>query len=133
MIVAEIIPLATLISILSLISTESISLTNLLPETDYELTFKYTHMLEGLVREEVIDKQNVTTRFPNITLTVNKVTSKSLYYKIDTSTYTIDSAVLRIYVNGEKQNIELPINIVGQIKKESLFNKKHNTYKRIKP
>lgn len=88
----------------------NISLTNLLPGTDYELTFKYTHMLEGLVREEVIDKQNVTTRFPNITLTVNKVTSKSLYYKIDTSAYTIDSAVLRIYVNGEKQNIELPIN-----------------------
>lgn len=88
----------------------NISLTNLLPGTDYELTFKYTHMLEGLVREEVIDKQNVTTKFPNITLSVNKVTSKSLYYKIDTSAYTIDSAVLRIYVNGEKQNIELPIN-----------------------
>ena len=29
--------------------------------------------------------------------------------------------------------IELPINIVEQIKKECLFNKKHNTYKRIKP
>lgn len=88
----------------------NIKLTNLLPGTDYELTFKYTHMYEGLVREEIIDKQNVTTKYPNITLSVNKVTSKSIYYKIDTSAYIIDNAVLRVYVDGEKQNIELPIN-----------------------
>lgn len=88
----------------------NISLTDLIPGTTYDLTFKYTHLKEGLITEEVIDKHTVTTKFPNITLGVQKLTSRQIYYKIDTSSYQIDSATLRIYIDNERQNIALPIN-----------------------
>jgi len=91
-------------------SSTNISLTDLNPGTNYELTFKYTFMEDNLLKEEVIDTQDVTTLFPNITLTGTKVTSKKIGYKISSSSYSIDGAKLRLYINGEKQERELSIN-----------------------
>lgn len=90
-------------------ATTSVNINNLLPNTTYELTFKYTHLSDTLVKEEVIDKHTVTTKFPEVSLSLTKTTSKNIYYNI-TSSYQIDSAVLRLYINNEKQSIELPIN-----------------------
>lgn len=88
-------------------NTTNILLTNLKPGTNYELTFKYKHLDDGLVKEETIDSYDVTTLFPTVTLTGTKVTSKAISYKITTSSYSIDSAKLRLYINNEKQNHEI--------------------------
>jgi len=99
-------------------NTTNTSITGLKPGVTYNLTFKYTHMEDDLVREEIIDTQNVTTLVPNITLTGTKVTSKKIDYKIALSYYTFENAKLRLYVNGVKQNKEISINgnnLVGSI------------------
>lgn len=91
-------------------NTTNASITGLAPGVTYDLTFKYTHMEDDMVKEEVIDTQKVTTLVPNITLTGTKVTNKKIDYKISLSYYTFESAKLRLYVNGEKQANELSIN-----------------------
>lgn len=97
-------------------STTNILLTNLKPGTNYELTFKYKHLDDGLVKEETIDSYDVVTLFPTVTLTGTKVTSKAISYKLTTSSYSIDSAKLRLYINNEKQTNEISVsgnNITG--------------------
>lgn len=86
------------------------SITGLLPGVSYDLTFKYTHMEDDMVKEEIIDTQRVTTVIPNITLTGTKVTNKKIDYKISLSYYSFESAKLRLYINGVRQDKELPIN-----------------------
>lgn len=88
----------------------NLSITDLIPNTVYDLTFKYTHIKDELVTEEIIDKHTVITKMPKITLEAKKITVREVYYDISISNYNIDSAVLRIYIDGIKQNIEIPIN-----------------------
>ena len=85
-------------------------ITNLKPGVNFSLIFKYTHLQDGVVKEETIDTQYTTTLIPNITLVGTKVTSKKISYKIGIFSYGIDSAKLRLYINGERQNKELAIN-----------------------
>ena len=91
-------------------STTNTTITGLIPGVDYELTFKYTHYEDELVKEETIDTHKVTTLIPNIAIVGTKVTNKKIDYKISLSRYIIESAKLRIYINGEKQSNELSIN-----------------------
>jgi len=97
-------------------STTNVSIPNLSPGTKYTLTFKYTYMDEDVLKEEVIDTHVVTTLLPNITLSGTKITSRQIGYKITVDAYTISSAKLRIYVDGEKQEEEIVItsdNLIG--------------------
>ena len=90
-------------------SSTHINLSSLTAGTDYELVFKYTHYSDGIVKEETIDTHNVTTLLPSVTLVGTKVTSKKIDYKISISSHSIDSAKLRLYIGGEKQDRELSI------------------------
>ena len=99
-------------------STTSLTLNNLVPGVDYELTFKYTHLVDEEVKSEVIDTHPITTILPNITLTGTKVTNKKIDYKITTESYTIGSSKLRLYLNGEKIGSDIEVNnsnLVGTI------------------
>lgn len=91
-------------------SSTNTTITGLIPGVNYELTFKYTHYEDELVKEETIDTHNVTTLIPDIAITGTKVTNKKIDYKISLSRYVIESAKLRLYINGEKQATELSIN-----------------------
>lgn len=105
-------------------NSTNITLTKLRPGTDYELTFKYTHTVEDVVKEETIDIQSVKTLIPTITLTGTKVTNKKIHYKIELSSYNIDQAFLRLYINGEKQQIDQLIvgnNIKGEIDLSGIY------------
>lgn len=86
----------------------NIKLNNLSFGTNYELTFKYTHLVNNDIKEEVIGTYNVTTLLPNITLKGTKATNKLIEYEINSSA-PISSAKLRLYVNGERQINELTI------------------------
>lgn len=99
-------------------SSTNITLTKLNPGTNYELTFKYTHLNEDVVMTETIDTQNVKTLIPTITLVGTKTTSKKIEYKISISSYQIDSATLKLYVNNEYTGISKEVsgsNITGGI------------------
>ena len=91
-------------------NTTNISLTNLLPGTEYTLTFKYTHYEDEITKEETIDTYTVKTLLPNITINGTRIASKYISYEISSGTSLIESAVLRIYVDGVKQSNELIIN-----------------------
>jgi len=91
-------------------STTNVSLDNLLPATEYTLVFKYTHMDEGIVKEETIDTHVVNTLVPKIELSVTKVTSRAIDYKITTDSYNLSSAKLRLYIDGKLQENVLDIN-----------------------
>lgn len=99
-------------------SSTSITLTKLKPGTNYELTFKYTHLKDDAVVTETIDTQNIKTLIPTITLVGTKTTSKKIDYKISISSYKIDSATLKLYMNKEYTGISKDIsgsNITGSL------------------
>ena len=91
-------------------NTTNVIINDLNPGTSYKLTFKYTHISDGIVKEEVIDTQNITTLLPNISLIATKITSKKIDYKIVIDSYNISSAKLVMYVDGIKMDNELNIN-----------------------
>ena len=103
-------------------SATNIDLTGLTPDTEYTLTFKYTHIDNGVLKEETIDTHKVKTLTPKITLTGTKVTNKAIYYKITIDSYEITSAKLKIYVDGEKQAKELEISNENLIEKFDITN-----------
>lgn len=103
-------------------STTNIDLTGLAPNTEYTLTFKYTHIDEGTPKVETIDEHKVKTLTPNITLVGTKVTNKEISYKITIDSYSITSATLRIYINGELQDSKLKINNENLIGKFNIRN-----------
>lgn len=90
-------------------SSTNITLPNLTPGTEYTLTFKYTHMDNETLKEEVIDTHKVTTLLPTITLEGTKITNRSISYKVSINSYKITNAKLRIYVDGVKQDKEITI------------------------
>lgn len=91
-------------------SSTNASITRLFPGVSYELTFKYTHMEDDMVKEEIIDTQKVTTLTPNIVLTGKKVTNKKIDYEISLPYYVFENAKLTLYIDGEKQQNDLYIN-----------------------
>lgn len=99
-------------------SNTSITLNNLSPGTLYNLSFKYTTMEDDAVKEEVIGVYEVSTNIPQVTLAVTKLTSKKINYKVNVSSYSIDSAVLKFYVNGEVTNREVSLSGSGEISGE---------------
>ena len=84
-------------------NTTNISIRDLLPGTEYNLTFKYTHMEDDILKEEKIGEYKVKTLVPDISLKGIKVTNKNIEYEIKIDSYNIDSAKLKVYVDGIQQ------------------------------
>lgn len=57
-------------------------ITGLKANITYNLTFKYVYYREGVRVEEKFDEASVTVGKPNISLRVDKVTSKAIYYTV---------------------------------------------------
>lgn len=57
-------------------------ITGLKANITYNLTFKYVYYREGVRVEEKFDEASVTVGKPNISLRVDKVTSKTIYYTV---------------------------------------------------
>lgn len=96
-------------------STTSITLNNLNPGTNYNLTFKYTMIDNDELKEEVIGEYNVTTKMPDVKLLVTKLTNKKITFKVNINNYSISNSVMRLYINGEKANRELNVSGSGDI------------------
>lgn len=57
-------------------------ITGLKANITYKLTFKYIYYREGVRVEEIFDEASVTVGKPSISLKVDKVTSKTIYYTV---------------------------------------------------
>lgn len=57
-------------------------ITGLKANITYNLTFKYVYYREGVRVEEKFDEASVTVGKPNISLRVDKITSKAIYYTV---------------------------------------------------
>lgn len=84
-------------------STTNVTIQNLSPGVKYTLTFKYTTLNDGVLKEEEFATYDVTTGLPNITLTGSKYTKAGITYKINVDGYSITSAKLRLYIDGKLQ------------------------------
>jgi len=64
-------------------TSNSYLINNLSPNTNYELTFKYTYVdNDNISKEEVFDRITTTTKIPELSLKVTKVTGTKIYYSI---------------------------------------------------
>lgn len=83
------------------------------PNTNYELTFKYSYIDEyNNLHSDTFDKVNITTKKPSISLKVTRISFNEIYYLITTdSGYPLTSATLTVLVNGkESSSSEITLN-----------------------
>lgn len=76
---------------------------NIFPNTDYELTFKYSYIDEdNNLHTETFDKVNIKTKKPSISLKVTRTSQNKIDYLITSdNTYPITSGLLTVIKNGE--------------------------------
>ncbi len=91
---------------------------NIIPNTNYELTFKYSYIDEdNTLHTETFDKINVKTKKPTVSIKVIKTSKNKIDYLITTdNTYLLTSGLLTVIKNGEV------------IKTEEITNDKKNIY-----
>ena len=79
-------------------------ISNLFPNTIYNLTFKYSYLDENNeVSTDTFDNINVTTKKPKISIKVTSVSFGNIKYLITSdNSYDIDSATLKVFVNNEE-------------------------------
>ena len=79
-------------------------ISNLFPNTTYNLTFKYSYLDENNeVSTDTFDNINVTTKKPKISIKVTSVSFGNIKYLITSdNSYDIDSATLKVFVNNEE-------------------------------
>ena len=109
---------------------------NVFPNTNYELTFKYSYIDdENQMHVETFDKVNITTKKPQVSLKVTRTSKDGIDYLITTdNSYPLTSGTLTITKNGEvvsSDEITLNGNTVGHVQEEdsislSLTNIKSN-------
>lgn len=95
-------------------------LSNLFPNTNYELTFKYSYIDENNnLHSDTFDNITITTKKPNIYLKVTRTSLDKIYYSVTTDdSYKVTSATLIVYANGEEKNrteVEIDGNTVGYL------------------
>lgn len=93
---------------------------NILPNTKYNLTFKYNYLDENNnVKEKTFDSMSVTTKKPKISLKVTKTSFNNVTYLITSdNSINLTSALLTVYVNGEQYSsntISIEGNKVGTV------------------
>lgn len=91
---------------------------NVFPNTNYELTFKYSYIDdENQMHVETFDKVNITTKKPQVSLKVTRTSKDGIDYLITTdNSYPLTSGTLTITKNGEvvsTNEITLNGNTVG--------------------
>lgn len=95
-------------------SETTYELTNgIFPNTNYELTFKYSYLDEyNNLHSDEFDKVNITTKKPNISLEVTRISFNTIHYLVTTdNSYPLTSATLTVLVNGEvSSSSEISIN-----------------------
>lgn len=76
---------------------------NVFPNTNYELTFKYSYIDdENQMHVETFDKVNITTKKPQVSLKVTRTSKDGIDYLITTdNSYPLTSGTLTITKNGE--------------------------------
>lgn len=79
-------------------------ISNLFPNTTYNLTFKYSYLdKNNEVSTDTFDNINVTTKKPKISIKVTSVSFGNIKYLITSdNSYDIDSATLKVFVNNEE-------------------------------
>ncbi len=91
---------------------------NVFPNTNYELTFKYSYIDdENQMHVETFDKVNITTKKPQVSLKVTRTSKDGIDYLVTTdNSYPLTSGTLTITKNGEvvsTNEITLNGNTVG--------------------
>ena len=91
---------------------------NVFPNTNYELTFKYSYIDdENQMHVETFDKVNITTKKPQVSLKVTRTSKDGIDYLITTdNSYPLTSGTLTVTKNGEvvsTNEITLNGNTVG--------------------
>lgn len=87
-------------------------LSNLIPNTSYDLTFKYSYLdEENNEQTETFDSVTITTKSPSISLKVTRTSPGKIHYLITTdNSYPINSATLLVLINNtEVQRSEISI------------------------
>ena len=93
---------------------------NVFPNTNYELTFKYSYIDdENQMHVETFDKVNITTKKPQVSLKVTRTSKDGIDYLVTTdNSYPLTSGTLTITKNGEvvsTNEITLNGNTVGHV------------------
>lgn len=91
---------------------------NVFPNTNYELTFKYSYIDdENQMHVETFDKVNITTKKPQVSLKVTRTSKDGIDYLVTTdNSYPLNKGTLTITKNGEvvsTNEITLNGNTVG--------------------
>ncbi|MGN1342617.1 MAG: hypothetical protein ACI4VL_05275 [Bacilli bacterium] len=108
-------------------SATTYELTNgIFPNTNYELTFKYSEPdKDNNISITTLDKVNITTKKPNISLEVTRISFNEIYYLVTTdNSYPLTSATLTVLVNGEEPSSS---KINGEISSSSEISINGNT------
>ena len=93
---------------------------NVFPNTNYELTFKYSYIDdENQMHVETFDKVNITTKKPQVSLKVTRTSKEGIDYLVTTdNSYPLTSGTLTVTKNGEvvsSNEITLNGNTVGHV------------------
>ena len=93
---------------------------NVFPNTNYELTFKYSYIDdENQMHVETFDKVNITTKKPQVSLKVTRTSKDGIDYLVTTdNSYPLTSGTLTVTKNGEvvsSNEITLNGNTVGHV------------------
>ncbi len=90
-------------------------ITNLIPSTTYELTFRYAYLDNEIEQVNTFEKISVTTLNPDISIEVTKVTNSYIYYKIyGDSGYSIDSLQVRLLSDDNLITSKTITNVSGE-------------------
>ena len=96
-------------------------ITGLKANITYNLTFKYVYYREGVRVEEKFDEASVTVGKPNISLRVDKVTSKTIYYTVLLDKdYSLDTLTVNLVSDLEDGS---QINLYNTFDSNTLANK----------
>lgn len=80
----------------------SVIIDSLIPNTTYKLEFKYTYYLDGVLKENIFEQIDVTTKPLDLEIQVNKIASNKIYYKVN-GLQNIDYTVVLYYLENEEQ------------------------------
>ena len=80
----------------------NISINDLVPNTFYNLTFKYNYTEAGSTKAYIFDTFGTYTKVPHMILSVPKVIDNKVYYRVDLdSNYNIVGGAINLLVNGQ--------------------------------